>query len=303
MGCENCGNNCIETFSDKCVKYTGEDYAFLNIVNGEYYDSIVVKLLDKLKSSLNNPVDLSCITDKSDLDLEESLLVIVDKICALTSSDITYDGERYCIGSDTISSGAVLMLGNKFKYSVSQSDSGSNISYDLSDIERSVPKDFRVSKVSAVISGTPKNGRSIIADSSKSFMGVNVSNDRFPVNLDLDVRVSTPNGDVKLTRTVSIGSPKTGEFTGEMVVRDFGSTKTSGYTIKDFNQAVALQVCDNKTRLDQLQDIGVSGCTGLEYSNTDLKSIISTQGAAICQLLERVSVLESQSGTPCIEGC
>lgn len=301
--CVDCKNNCIEVYSDKCVQYNGQDIPFLNIKSGEFYDSIVLKLINKLQEELESPVDLSCISDKEDLSLSESLSLIVNKICMLTSEDITYNGDYYCIGSDSISSGAVLMIGNSFTYSISESEVGSNVSYDLSDIVRSVPDGFRVSRVNAVISGTPKSGRSIIADSNNTFMGINVSNDRFPVNLDLDVRVTTPNGDVKLSRSISIPTPKTGSYSAEMSVRDFGTTRTEGFTVSDFNELIALQVCDNKTRLDQLDNLDIQGCSYLSYGNNDIKSILATNSAVLCQLIDRVTALENSSSQPCIEGC
>ena len=47
--CIDCKNNCLETYSDKCVLYTGPDYPLLGIENGEYYDKVVLDMLDSIK--------------------------------------------------------------------------------------------------------------------------------------------------------------------------------------------------------------------------------------------------------------
>lgn len=302
-GCIDCNNKCLEELSDQCILYSGPDYTFLNIESGEYYNTVIVELIEKLEELYEGPSNLSCITDKKDLNSSQAVEEIVNKICTLNSSDITYDGEKYCIGDDTISSSAILMLGTKFRYSVSVSDTGSNVSYDLSDIERSLPKNYRLSRVNAVISGKPKNGRSIIADTSNVFTGVKVDNSRFPVNIDVDVRVSGPNGDVRLSKSITIPSPKTDEYFSELIVKDFGANSQQDFTVSKFNELLALQVCDNKTRIDQLLNLDIKGCDGLDYGGNDLKTIIATQGAVICSLLNRVQALENTSNQNCIEGC
>lgn len=40
MSCTNCFSGCVETTSDKCVKYTGNDIAFLNITKGDSLESV-----------------------------------------------------------------------------------------------------------------------------------------------------------------------------------------------------------------------------------------------------------------------
>jgi microcystin-dependent protein len=48
MGCTNCFSGCVETTSDKCVKYTGNDIDFLNIHTGDPLESIEQSITDYL---------------------------------------------------------------------------------------------------------------------------------------------------------------------------------------------------------------------------------------------------------------
>lgn len=300
--CIDCNNNCLEEYPEMCVLYTGPDYDFLNIKNGNYYNKVIIQLLNKLEEIYVNPADLKTLSSKEDLNLNESLQAIIDKILILNSGDISYNGDFYCIGNDSISSSSILLLGNKLKYSISVANEGSSISYDLIDLESSLPKNFRLSRVSAVISGKPSKGKSILADSSRTSMGIKVSNDRFPVNIDIDARVLTPTGEVRLSGSVSIPTPKAGEFVSELSVRDFGTSSLKSYSLTTFNESVAMQVCNNKTRLDQLENINIASCEYINYGSKDLKSVISSQHAAICDLYQIIKNLET-TGKICIEGC
>lgn len=300
--CIDCNNNCLEEYSDKCVLYTGKDYDFLGVKNGEYYDKIIIDLIDKFEEAYVEPVDLEGITEKSNLNLNESLQAIVDKILALTSGDISYKGEAYCIGDSTLSGSSIMLIGSQFNYSVSPSSLNSSVFYDLTGLDSNLPTDYRLGRVSVVLSGQPKNGRTIITDSSKKSMGLTVDNDRFPLTLDVDLRVVSPNGDIKMTGTFSIPSKQAKSYVGELAVRDFTSSSSKVYKLKDFNEAVAAQVCSNKSKIDGLFNINLQGCSGLEYGGTDIKSILSAHQSAICSLLDRIETLENSSSNPCPDG-
>jgi len=53
MACDNCFNGCVETTSDKCVKYTGENYPELGIETGDSLASIELSLITYLKKALD----------------------------------------------------------------------------------------------------------------------------------------------------------------------------------------------------------------------------------------------------------
>ena len=53
MACNNCYNGCVETISDKCVKYTGLDVASLSIENGDSLFVVEQALINAVVSFLN----------------------------------------------------------------------------------------------------------------------------------------------------------------------------------------------------------------------------------------------------------
>ena len=53
MSCKNCFDNCRETISDKCVKYTGPDIELLGICNGDTLSMIESAIIDKLLTALD----------------------------------------------------------------------------------------------------------------------------------------------------------------------------------------------------------------------------------------------------------
>jgi len=53
MSCTNCFNGCVETTSDKCVKYTGIDIPLLGISNGDTLISVEANITTYLLSALN----------------------------------------------------------------------------------------------------------------------------------------------------------------------------------------------------------------------------------------------------------
>lgn len=299
--CTNCKNNCLEEHADKCIQYTGPDFDRFSIKNGEYYDKIIVDLLNDLQSFVDQTIDLSCIYSgqcdncEPHVKVPKAVELIIDKLCTLTDEDIKYTGDRYCIGDSSISSGAVFMLGKNFNYGLKPTVNGSSVSYDLTDIVKSLPSDYRVGRINTVISGKPKRGKSIILDSDKSFVGATIANDRFPINIDIDMRVNTPSGDVKLMKSLNIPAPVEGNYIAEMNVKDFGTEVAETFTLKSFLQMTAAQVCSNKTELDSLKNIDLPGCDTISYTSGDFRDILAQQSAVLCDLANRLSALESLS--------
>jgi microcystin-dependent protein len=92
MSCDNCFNGCVDTTSDKCVKYTGIDYPSLNIQNGDSLaaieDSIITVLLDVINGSgikFTIPTSVLCTLVNSYLPITGDI-TIVDYVTALIKS-------------------------------------------------------------------------------------------------------------------------------------------------------------------------------------------------------------------------
>ena len=53
MSCNNCYNGCVETTSDKCVRYTGNNVEALSIENGDSLFVVEQALIDAVVSFLD----------------------------------------------------------------------------------------------------------------------------------------------------------------------------------------------------------------------------------------------------------
>lgn len=98
MSCTNCFGGCVETTSDKCVKYTGSPITFLNIHTGDSLEAVEKAITDYLTTVLSGigilPViepTLICDTVKQYFPCEECssptlidiLTAIIQAICAI----------------------------------------------------------------------------------------------------------------------------------------------------------------------------------------------------------------------------
>jgi len=98
MSCTNCFGGCVETTSDKCVKYTGSPITFLNIHTGDSLEAVEKSITDYLTTVLSGigilPVidpTLICDTVKHYFPCEECgsptlvdvLTAIIQAICAI----------------------------------------------------------------------------------------------------------------------------------------------------------------------------------------------------------------------------
>lgn len=306
MACENCGDP-FEEYSDKAVVYTGKDFPKFNIKSGQRYDKLIVELLNQLTAICEQNVDINCLyvgdCSSKNVTIPEAVKLIINKLCTLTTKDIKYEGEKYCINNDTISKGGVHLLGRNFNYSVQSVTIGTSIGWDVSDLVNSFPTNYRLAKVNIVVSGKPKAGKTIIIDSNKSTMSVNVDNDRFPLTLDVDLRIATPTGDVKLVKTISIPTPMTGNFNAPLNVKDYGSENEVSSSAESFMEAIARQVCAISTYINNLRGINMNGCVGNNMTDADIIDIIFQYNSIFCDYNNRLSNLETVTYSGCDNAC
>jgi hypothetical protein len=98
MSCTNCYNGCVETVSDKCVRYTGADNSALSISTGDNLSYIEQVLIEKVASMLNGTgITLANLTNSyctiildnspvtSPTKLDEIVDALVGAVCSLQS--------------------------------------------------------------------------------------------------------------------------------------------------------------------------------------------------------------------------
>ena len=296
--CINCGDCMFDEKTDTCVIYTGENYPRFGIVSGQKYSQLTISLLSELEKYMDQTTNLKCLCDDScnefNVKIPEAVQVIVDKLCNLSSKDINYSGQKYCIGNGSISSDAIKLLGKSFNYTIDSALNGTSIYYDLSGVGKSLSSDYRVSRINSIVSGNNKSGKNIIVDSNKYTVGVTVPNDRFPVYVDIDMRVATKTGEVKLLKTIAIPSPVPGTYIAQLDVKDFGTDDVT-YNLESFLEAVAAQTCYNTSKIETYSELDLVGCDKIQYKNKDILSIISTHSAILCDILNQLEALNKIS--------
>ncbi len=306
MSCLNCG--CIEEHGDKCILYTGPDIQVVGIFNGQRYDAITIALAEKLRELIEQRVNLQCLysgtcnTCDPEVPIPEAVQVVIDKLCALTASDISYKGQIFCLGNDSISVDAINLLGRGYQYFVEPAEVGTAFGFDLTQALVGLPSGYSVSRISTTVSGKKKNGKTVIAHSANPTASVRVDNDRFPLTADFQIRVNSPSGSVDMVHTLVIPSAESQSAGQTFTIRDYAQGE-SVMTQDAFNALVAAQVCDTKTGLEQLRNLQLIGCDKIKYPNTDIKAIVSVHSSELCDLLERLDALETVTYRECADYC
>lgn len=292
----NC-TGCLDPKGDNCLIWTGKSIPEIGIENGKYYDTEIIKLADYVVEFIEQDIELECLYDGSCgtcdrvVKIPQSIKVIIDKICSLTSEDIKYTGPTYCLGS-TMSGTALKMAGKKVDYSVNTNVGNSSVSYNLSDVSNNLPDDYELAGLSVVASGKKMRGKSVIKHSKDAVLSVPVENDRFPVNLDINQYVNTPSGQILLTKNISIPSPKAGDYSDTLEVKDYTDTTVNDMTQDDFNDSIASELCNTKQYLDSLREFTIASSTCFNIGGTGVKSVIGALAAAVEGLCQKIDSLE-----------
>lgn len=307
--CVNCDERCFgNTTQSNCVVWNGPDIECVGIKKGQYLNDSVASLAEKLCEKLDRRVDLKCLyTNNCDncsktVEVEPAVQVLIDKICNLTSEDIEYTGNLYCLGESSISPYAAELSGKNFTYGNAITGNSSNVFFDFADAVSDLPSGFSLGSTQAILSGAKKNGKTIINESNAQCVSFPVELDRYPLNLDISANVNTPNGTVKLSRLVNI--PTAGAFNGSdtFSVQDFGAPNERVMSQSDLNQRLAAQVCNNKQKIEAFERFEVKDCDDVKYPTSKLKDIVGINAGAICDLSKRLKAIETVSVTTCQDG-
>ena len=117
MTCTNCFSGCVSTTSDKCVKYTGNDIALLNIHNGDSLEAVEKAISDYLATVFSglgisptlSPVDICTIVGSylpASPTLVDILTAIIKAICQV-KGEVTIEKVRMDAIEDTYTVGCL----------------------------------------------------------------------------------------------------------------------------------------------------------------------------------------------------
>ena len=304
-----CNNGCLSPTTDVCVEYTGPDIDVIGIKSGMYYDEVTVKLADALVKHIEQKVELNCLYDNTCGNCEPFVTIpvavqsIINKLCSLTAEDVSYTGSLYCIGDGSMSGEAVKLLGRTFNFTVVSNPVGFFVSYNLIDGTSSLPEGYALGTSRVIISGKKKGGKTILSSPNGLVSSVPVENDRYPINMQVDVDINTPTGTVRLNKNVSIPSPAAGSYNTFFDVKDFTSPDTSNLKLDKVVDLLAAQVCANTSYIDQLKNIQLPKGDNFNSGGTGVESALGALAAAVVALASEVESLKTINNNNCSGNC
>lgn len=297
--------NCLSPIADSCVIWTGSDMPFFNIIKGETYSYAIIKLAVALQEYVSTEVSLTCLyTGTCDncspkVRIPEAVQIIIDKLCALTTNDIVNVGALACLGISSLSPEATKLLNKPIKYKVQPTSTGASVIFDYMDAVKSLPEGHELGSVSTKVTGTVVRGSSIIADSDKSYLSTNVKSERFPLYAVSEINILTPSGNVKLYKTNVISGTEPKDYSSVLDIYDFTEKQSQSFTQTQVNELIAAEVCTLKSEVDQYKNLDVASNECITFSSTDIKDVVSGLVAAVSDICERLSNLETVRTTVC----
>lgn len=274
MSCLDCDKACLENTPDKCVLYTGPNFTKLGISAGMRLDQVILIFAE----ILSNLVDLGDCNDcKNGSNLVQAFQSLEDKVRRIDSRNIEYTGNNAFLRSNFISQAAAPLSGKVGNYKVNTEVDGTVLSYDLSQVVQNLPSGYSLNSSRVQISGKPKNGKTLIADTKKTAQAIKVTPDRYPLNMDVEARYGTPSGEVVLNRQVVIPDASDKDTNFSFNIKDTTANPVSG-DMNEILDTVVAQVNQSSSELDNLKGIQAG-----EYKG-DVRGVLEQLAAEVSEL-------------------
>lgn len=221
------------TYFTACGEYTGPDIAGLGIRTGMSLDDVISKLAGSGFVS-------SFAQDKQ-----------------MTTDDILTNVTN--IGTGSVSNCVLNISKRDFAYTLGPSKSSTVFTYDFTEIIDALPAKYGVGRIEVTATGTSENGISTIASMKSPSSGFSLDLKRYPINIDVLLRLTTPCGNVDMRTSFNlISSAEQGTFRRFLDVKDLttnSASKTSSLSNQLTNMEYALMVLDRKVNLQTVDDV------------------------------------------------
>lgn len=299
QNCPDCNSACLSKVSDACVVWSGVDIPSLGIKNGDYYNDAIVAFASKFVEISEGLIDVSSTNDgtcdncSDKLPLFQAVQKMSNKLSNLKSSDIRVDSNFTGLADNGLSVDAGKLLNRTATYSVASLATGSSVSFDLTNAISNLPIEYQLAKTNVILTGKRKFGNSVIVDSSLSTFAVNISNDRYPINAEVTIRVNTPNGTVDLVDNILIDSPKDYSGTFFLSVKDRSKTAGETVSLNEMVDIISSQLRQNKSELDQLNNLDIQGYSNVPLQSTKAVNVISTVVSKLSKVIDDTNKLSS----------
>lgn len=257
----NCMNQ--EGFSG-CIYYTGEDVPSLGIIRGEDLNSVISKIvsyMDSLDDSFQNAQKATSITsDDVKSNVPSSTIKGVSSRCALE------------------------IIEREFNYSIDTTTSGTNFTYDLSNVVLNLPRDYQHVSTRVIAYGNQTNSSStLVADTKGVNGGFPVSNSAYPLTVDIVSRIKTECGDIDMTSTLSLTNTP-GNYKKVLSVKDLTNVSSQDATVTDHITQLQGMVANLQADVDNMKSVKTS--TG---NSSDIVAAIQNQDAKLQDVSSKIS--------------
>jgi len=282
--------------------YEGKDFPEFGIKNGMRADRAFETLMNKLSEVLTSKIDLpgefEQVSDDQTFLLNDSVKALSERVTKLSTKDLKLDSQD-AEGLDQFIPGEIQNnLNRDFIYKVEPQESGTLLSYDLSHIVNNLPNDYVVERISGIVSGKPDDrNRSIIVDTKRPYVGAVIENKRFPLTVDIDMRVKTPQGSVKMYKSFSVPSPKENKIKDTLEVKKFGVNSNESTNVSDFFKQMKDGLLEVKKDMDSLKQVEVAGSEEFEYGSTDIRDLVAKNSSMLSELMKKIEEVDETQFT------
>lgn len=314
--CKDCKPDCLLEVPGGCLPYTSsEAMPCVEIKSALEEDSDIQANLIKIGKAFctfidNNTVDLSCLQGDLESPLQQSYVAVnklIEFACNLDTDSIGTNANLYCL-ADGISLSAAEIKNKSFTWSTQGLSDGVNFTYNLSETVDNLPTGFTLNSVSVKANGKKVgSSKTLLASSTEAIGGFKLQPDNWPVNVSVEMKVGTPDGELMLDKKVSLtGNFTSDAFSSNLDIKDFSNN--SNFAVQSqthFNEILASAYCHIKQLYDNLRNIQIADCEYIQYPDSHINSIIQTHSGKICEALDRLTNIgaETVSYQDCDDAC
>lgn len=250
--------NCFgNEFESGCGVYSGPAIPGLDITTGDPLDEVLEKIATASASSETAPSS----SISSDDVMSKSLIRNGGSVCA--SKVVVRD----------------------FTYTLTNTASSTTFSWNLLTLIQSLPADYEVGSVRVQAVGRPNSaGSNLIASSKSPSAGFNIGLDRYPVSVDITLRVAAPCGNIEMNKTIYLSSGvDTGTKRAVLTAEDLSTAGESDVTLTDQLNNLEATVNFLGVKVDSMDKVDVSG------AEMDIKTAVISQQGEIDEINSKLS--------------
>lgn len=250
--CSNCPSTCLGLEYSSDCGYITKDISSKGITKGESLTGV----LEKLANGITPTVAAATVPSTDDI-ITNSLVRNPSALCA--SKIVSRD----------------------FEYNLNVGASNSSFSWDLMDIVSELPTGYELGTARVKATGKNNGSGTTVFDSTKLSAAQSIGLDRYPVTVDLNLRIVTDCGNVDMTKKVYLAAPIQQDTNRVfMMVNDLLPGSLEDLSLTTQLDMLETNVQTNTQRIVSFETLSIDGVT------QDIKQVVSQHDQSITVLQE-----------------